>query len=81
MVERSVHGIRSTGPLKPLGGVQGRPDGVQAGVQGADPPEGPGFLGFLRPQKASPRIIFFSSFLRQVLLQNQFTMLIYDIRC
>ena len=32
-----------------------------------EPPEAPGFLGFLRPQNASPLIVFLS-FLRQVFL-------------
>ena len=53
------------------------PGTAPTGVQGAEPPEAPGVLGFLRPQNASR--IFFFSFLRQVLLQNQSTMLIYTI--
>ena len=41
-----------------------------AGVQGAEPPEAPGFSGFLRPKNTFPGIVFLS-FYRQVLLQNQ----------
>ena len=63
MVEQSVHGVGSRGPLKPLGGVQGRPrQGSRSGSRGKGPLEAPGFLGVLRPQNASPRIIFFFHF-------------------
>ena len=33
-----------------------------AGVQGTEPPEAPGFSGFLRPKNASPRTVFLSFF-------------------
>ena len=62
-----LHGIGVQGPAQgPLVGSRGN---APAGVQGAELPEAPGFSGFLRPQNASPCIVFLS-FLRQVFLQN-----------
>ena len=66
-VERSV--LTAWGP-----GARSRAPG---GVQGAEPPEAPGFSGFFRPQNASPRIVFLL-FWRQVFLQNH--LIYYYIR-
>ena len=43
-------------------GPGARRSNAPSGVQGAEPPEAPGFSGFLRPQNASPRIVFLSFF-------------------
>ena len=50
--ERAWHGVQ--GPKGPWWGPRAMP---QRGPGGR--PEAPGFLGFLRPQNASPHIIFF----------------------
>ena len=69
-VERSERSVLTAwGPGAAQGPLVGSRGNASSGVQGAEPPEAPGFSGFLRPQNASPRIVFLS-FLRQVFLQN-----------
>ena len=80
-VERSERSERSVltawGPGARSRALVGSRGNAPAGVQGAEPPEAPGFSGFFRPQNASPRIVFLL-FWRQVFLQNH--LIYYDIR-
>ena len=66
------------GPGPTQGPLVGSRGNAPAGVQGAEPPEAPGFSGFLRPQNASPLIVFLS-FLRQIFSAKSFDIVRYKI--